>query len=131
MGKRVEIPVSPPLAGHDGPVRKVIIREPTYNEYMLYGDPFVVAQAPKSGVPFVVEDKEAIAAYAGVLVEEPDAIVLEQGGLELAIKVKRAILSFFQAGGGNNQDKPKDGDSPTSPMSSSSPPADSSTPSAA
>jgi len=123
--RTVTIPLDKPLTGHGGEVfRRVVVREPTFNEYLEYGDPFMVAQAPQSGIPFLLEDKPAIAAYVRLLVTEPDdPLLLEQGGMRLAQKVREAVLSFFQAGAG------ADGASGTSPRSSSSSSAPGSTPS--
>lgn len=100
MAKNITIKLDKPLAGHAGPVTQVVIREPTFNEYLDIGDPYVVAQAPVSGIPFILEDKAAIATYARTLIVEPtDPLLLEQGGMVLARKIKEAIKSFFLVGG--------------------------------
>lgn len=98
MGKTVTIPLDKALTGHGGVrITHVIVREPTFNEYLDTGEPYFLAQAPQSGIPFVLEDKQALATYTRILVQEPtDPLLLEQGGMALAKKIKDAVLSFFQ-----------------------------------
>jgi hypothetical protein len=106
MAKTVTIKLDAPLTGHNGErCMQVIVREPTFNEYLDNGDPYLVALAPQSGIPFQIEDKQAIAAYARLLIVEPkDPLLLEQGGMALAGKVKEAIRSFFLPAGGAGAD---------------------------
>jgi hypothetical protein len=125
MPREIEIKLAKPLMGHGGPITKVIVREPTYAEYMQHGDPFLVALSPESKIPFAVEDKVALARYAEILVKSPDALILEQGGMELARKITAAVRSFFQDGAEAGEA------SETLPTSSSSPPDKAATRSAA
>jgi hypothetical protein len=101
MAKTVTIPLDTPLTGHGSErVTRVVVREPTFSEYLDNGDPYLVALAPQSGIPFQIEDKQAIAAYARLLIVEPkDPLLLEQGGIALAAKVKEAVRSFFLPAG--------------------------------
>lgn len=95
MGKTVSIPVSPPLKGHHGQIDHVIVREPTFDEFLQYGDPFVYLPLSE-GTLFRSDNTEVLAAYADVLVEEPkDKLLLRQGGLKLAREIRYAVLSFF------------------------------------
>src|SRR6266702_4699491 len=89
--RTVTIPLDKPLTGHGGEVfRRVVVREPTFNEYLEYGDPFMVAQAPQSGIPFLLEDKPAIAAYVRLLVTEPDdPLLLDQRGRQNGQDLRR------------------------------------------
>lgn len=111
----VDIPLKKPLIGHHGPIHQVVVREPTYDEYMQHGDPFVVALSPESRIPFMVEDKQVLAAYCALLVVEPaDKLLLAQGGMALAQDIARTVRGFFHTGDG------ADGASTTSPTISSS-----------
>jgi hypothetical protein len=122
-GKTVEITLTKPLVGHGGPVTRVVVREPTYAEYLQYGDPFVVALSQESKTPFMVEDNVAFASYMTLLVVEPDALVVQQGGLDLARQVRGAVRSFFRDGAEEGEA------SEMSPTSSRSEPDKAATPS--
>jgi hypothetical protein len=97
-GKTVEIKLARPIVGHGGSITKVILREPTFDEYLRFGDPFTVALSPGSKIPFMVEDHGAMAAYAELLLVEPDALIVRQGGFELAREILRGVRSFFHDG---------------------------------
>ena len=93
---------------------KVIVREPTFDEYLIHGDPYTVAQA-QGGTPFAVENEDNIRAYINLcLVEPKDPQILKQGNALLARQVKNAILSFFRP------DEPAGEVSATSPTNSPS-----------
>lgn len=95
MGKTVRIPLDKPLKGHHGSIDHVIVREPSYDEYLLHGDPYVYLPL-KEGGWFRSDSTEVLAAYVGILVVEPkDKLLLSQGGFELARSIKDAVLSFF------------------------------------
>ncbi len=93
-GKTTRIPVSPPLQGHGGAVHEVVLREPTFRETLDIGKPFVI-QFSEAGIGYIVEFPSVIAQYARLLIVEPDALIVEQGGHKLALQVTRAIISFF------------------------------------
>lgn len=97
-GRTIEIKLARPLKGHAGPVTKVVLREPTYDEYMRLGDPFLVALSPDSKIPFAVEDKAALAEYCRILIVEPDGLIVEQGGFALARQITAGVRSFFRDG---------------------------------
>jgi hypothetical protein len=99
------IPLDKPLQGHGELIKQVVLREPTFAEYMRIGDPVTLAYAPRSAVPFMLENQEAIAEYAQLLIVEPaDTLLLDQGGLALGKKIKKAILDFFQDGAAGGAD---------------------------
>jgi hypothetical protein len=89
------------LAGHGGVrISEIKLREPSFDEYLEHGDPYTIAQAPGSGIPFMLEDKAAIAAYVHILVVEPaDKLLLKQGGMALAQAIKEKVLDFFRPAG--------------------------------
>ncbi len=116
-GRTIVIPLDRPITGHGGAVTKAILREPTYDEYMRLGDPFLVGIAPGSNIPFIVEDTAVLAAYCDLLLVEPDALIVKAGGMELAKKIRAAVRSFFRDG------DEAGGASPTSPTNSPSEPA--------
>ena len=94
MTKTVTIELTKPLIGHGGAVTKVVVREPTFREYIAHGDPIIWVPLPNGGL-FPSENLDVIAAYIRICVTEPDALVIEQGGFELARKIKDVILGFF------------------------------------
>jgi hypothetical protein len=94
MGKRTEIKLATAIKGHGGPITTVIVREPTFSEYLQYGDPIIWVPLPSGGA-FPSENLDVVSAYMRICVVEPDALLIEQGGLDLARKLKDAILGFF------------------------------------
>lgn len=103
-----------PLATHAGPIKQIVIREPTFDEYMVFGDPYTVAGG-SDGTPFAVENIEVIKQYLGIcLVEPKDPALLAQAGASVARKVKNTLLSFFPDAEG------EDAASETAPTTSSS-----------
>jgi hypothetical protein len=93
MRKKIEIKLATPIKGHNGPISIVTVREPTFSEYLQYGDPIIWVPLPSGGV-FPSEVHDVVTAYMRICVEQ-DALLIEQGGLDLARKLKDAILGFF------------------------------------
>ena len=114
MAKTVSIPVPDGLTVHGEILKAVTLREPSFDEFLEFGDPVVWTKAPDGSV-FAVENVGVIKSYlAACLVAPKDPILLEQGGFRLARAVKDAILDFFR-------DAPTEGaPSSTSPTNSSS-----------
>jgi hypothetical protein len=92
--KKVSIPIEAPLTGHKGPVREVIVREPTFEEYLRLGDPLIWVPLPEGGM-FPTENTAVITEYVKLLVVEPDYLICIQGGFDLARKIKDTVLGFF------------------------------------
>ena len=69
------------------------MREPTYDEYIEHGDPYIWVPI-KGGSAFPSENAEAIKTYSSILVDG-DPLILRQGGFKLARAIKEAVLSFF------------------------------------
>lgn len=114
MGETAEIKLKKPLRAPDGPVHRIVLREPTFNEYLTYGDPYTVAGS-RDGTPFMVENADVIAQYMRLcLVEPKDPAILEQGNARLAREVKDKMLGFFRP------DDPENEASPTSQTNSPS-----------
>lgn len=85
-----------PLQAPEGEVKQLVFREPTFDEYLIHGDPYTVASS-KEGNPFVIESADVIAAYIKVcLVEPKDPAILSQGKARLGKEVKETVLSFFR-----------------------------------
>lgn len=98
MRERVTIDLKKPIEGHDGPISKIVLREPTFDEYLVHGDPYSIAYT-ESGTPFAVENPEVIKRYIGIcLVEPKDQALLTQAGALVARDVKNKLLGFFQPG---------------------------------
>lgn len=96
MSETKTIALRKPLQSPEGPVSRIVLREPTFNEYLIHGDPYTVA-ASAGGNPFMVENPDVIAAYIKVcLVEPKDPAILHQGKAWLAKEVKEAVLAFFR-----------------------------------
>jgi hypothetical protein len=99
MRRTISIPLDAPLTTHDGPLKQIVLREPTFDEYLELGDPYTVA-AGASGVPFAVENVDVIKKYiAFCLVEPKNPALLSQAGANVARALKETLLSFFQHGG--------------------------------
>lgn len=99
MLERKTITLPQPLTGHDGPIKQIVLREPTYEEFMSYGEPILYGVSPE-GRPFAVENMEAIRSYVAVcLVEPKDPLLLTQASALVGREVKEKILSFFPVGG--------------------------------
>ncbi|MGU3665805.1 hypothetical protein ACLBX9_16625 [Methylobacterium sp. A49B] len=97
MSKTVRIPLPEPLPGHKGPITEVVIRRPTFSDYLdCGGEPYSIGQS-EEGALFSIEKPETIKAYINALVVEPDTLLLEQSDFLVAREVRKAILGFFQA----------------------------------
>ena len=92
---KVTIPLPTPIDGPKGPIREVVLRQPTYDEYLQHGRPYTVSRTAE-GLPLFVENREVIRTYARLLMVEPDPLALGPGGAHLGMLVEDAILSFFQ-----------------------------------
>lgn len=93
--RTVSIAVDPPLRGHDGPIKTVVLREPSYGDFLRLGETYVIAGSA-DGSPVMIEDIDVIRRYIeACLVEPKDAALLEQGNALLARAVKNAIVGFF------------------------------------
>jgi hypothetical protein len=96
MREKVVIPLREPLRSPHGTVNEIVLREPTFDEYLSFGDPYSIAYTD-SGTPFGVENVEVIKHYIGVcLVEPKDPALLQQAGAAVAREVKNKLLGFFQ-----------------------------------
>lgn len=118
-GKTITIPVDPPLTGHNGPIKQVVIREPRFSEYRELGDPFIIASST-DGNPYVVEKSEVLQQYEELLITEPGTELLTQGSWRLARDIRQAVLGLFLRGaeaGGASETLPT-----TSPSAASSDP---------
>lgn len=116
MNKTIALPA--PLIGHGDPIKELVFREPTYDDYVACGgEPYTIGQS-EEGTLFSVEKPEVIWAYAErCLVKPSDPLLLAQlgpGTWSTAREVRKMILGFFQA--------PAAADEPsaTSPTTSSS-----------
>lgn len=126
MGEVREVPLKKPITGHEGPISKVVLREPTYDEYLVHGDPYTVASS-KGQNAFIVESADVIAAYMTICVVEPkDPALLKQCVARDGRDIKEALLSFFRpdaeggAGSANSRTNSLSTASGTSASSSSS-----------
>lgn len=97
MADNVVIPLKKPIKGPNGlSIANVILREPTFDDVMSLGDPYMIA-VTTSKVPFQVENTEVIRSYLELcLVEPKDPALLKQIGAAKAIEIKDKLLAFFQ-----------------------------------
>src|SRR5262245_1615460 len=97
MPKQITIQLAEPLAGHQGPIATVVVREPRAAEFFRLGEPFAYARNA-DGTIFTVENAETVKAYLDALIVEPaDRLLIEQLSLSDAMKVKETVLGFFTA----------------------------------
>lgn len=115
MPNSIRIPLSEPLLGHGEPIREIVLREPTYDEYVRCGgEPYTIGQSDE-GALFTIEKPDVIWAYAeACLVSPTDRLLLNQADWRVAREVRKAVLGFFQASAKDSAT------SPTSPTTSSS-----------
>ncbi len=118
MTKSNRISLPEPLIGHGDPIRELVFRDPSYDDYVTCGgEPYTIGQS-EDGTLFQVEKPEVIWAYAkACLVQPNDPLLLEQlgpGTWSVAREVRKLVLGFFQAPAAGS------GTSPTSPTTSSS-----------
>jgi hypothetical protein len=96
MREKQIISIQTPLEAPEGKVNRIVLREPTFDEYLSYGDPFSIAYT-ENGTPFGVENPEVIKRYINAcLVEPKDPAILMQAGAFVAREVKNKLLGFFQ-----------------------------------
>lgn len=108
----VTIKLSKPLITHEGDLHSLEITEPRGLDYLRLGEPVTYGQNP-DGAVFIVENEDVIQRYVEVCVPiTVNSIILDQIGLEDAMKIKAAVLDFFRAA--------RDRQSETSSTSSSS-----------
>lgn len=89
------IELEKPITGHEGEIRKIVLREPTYREVMPNGSPYQVHDTD-DGQSVVLYDNEKIRAYAeACLIEPKESDLLKQLGLRDTMKLREAVLRFF------------------------------------
>ncbi|GJD65175.1 phage tail assembly protein [Methylobacterium frigidaeris] len=110
----IRIPLSRPISAHGKDYTHLVLREPTYDDYVACGgEPYSIGQSEDGNV-FTIEKPEVIWAYAATCIVSPDTLLLDGQDWRVAREVRKAILGFFQA--------PAAGSAPseTSPTTSSS-----------
>lgn len=96
MGEKITIKLKKPLISPEGEVHQIILREPTFDEYLTEGDPYTIA-ASNGGIPFMVENADVIKRYMTICVVEPkDPAILLQCNARVAKEMKERFLSFFR-----------------------------------
>jgi hypothetical protein len=82
------------IVGHDGPIRQIVLREPTARDLFQLGEPFAYARNP-DGTLYSAENTEAIKAYIERLIDADKELLIGQMSLADGMRVKEAVLSFF------------------------------------
>lgn len=118
MSKTHRVTLPEPLIGHGDPIRELVFRDPSYDDYVSCGgEPYTIGQS-EDGTLFQVEKPEVIWAYAkACLVQPTSPLLLEQlgpGSWSVAREVRKLVLGFFRDPGADSET------SPTSPTTSSS-----------
>lgn len=86
------------IEGHKGLISKIVLREPTFDEYLEIGDPYEIGEST-DGFRFTVQNPEAVRAYIETCCVEPaDPLLLSSASARVARKVRIAILNFFHDG---------------------------------
>lgn len=100
MSKTARIPLPEPIPGHDGPITEIVLRQPTYDDYIACGgEPYSIGES-EGGALFTIEKPEVIWAYVEACMVSPDPLLLKQQGpgtWRVAREVRKAVLGFFQA----------------------------------
>lgn len=96
MAKTETIALDEPIIGHGEPIKTIILKEPTYEDYMEIGDPYEIGES-EGGVRFTVQNPEAVRAYIDrCLVQPKDQLLLAQCSAKIGRKVRLAVLGFFR-----------------------------------
>ncbi len=127
MSPTVRIPLPEPIPSHKGLIAEIVLRQPSYDDYIACGgEPYSIGES-EGGALFTIEKPEVIWAYANTCMVVPsDPLLLSQlgaGNWRVAREVRKAVLGFFQASAEASEP------SETSPTTSSSSSTSPSTPS--
>jgi hypothetical protein len=88
------VPLATPFQGHNGLVREIILREPTGDEFLTYGEPQTWVRV--AGGMALIDNDQAIRAYIERLIVQPDPVLtLSQIKLADARAVRKAVIDFF------------------------------------
>lgn len=98
MSRTVTVPLIEPVPGHGAPISQIVLREPTYAEYVdCGGEPYNYGQS-EGGIIYSTEKPEVVWAYVErCLVEPKSPLLLAKAHWRDAREVRKAILGFFQA----------------------------------
>jgi hypothetical protein len=96
-GARI-VPLEKGLAGHNGFVKELRLRPPTYRDFMDLGDPTTLIVSANAMVPH--DDLDTIRSYAERLCDS-DPLLMEKLTLRDAMALRDAVKSFFSAGSAN------------------------------
>lgn len=117
------IKLKKPLESPHGKVFQIVLREPTYTEYLEHGDPYTIAST-EGGALFSVENPEVIKRYINLCLLEPkDPATLLQAGAAVAREVKNRMLGFFQSAEEEEDKKLSAKSETTSPSADTAPTA--------
>lgn len=98
MSRTVTIPLREPILGHGEPIRAIVLREPTFDDYLEIGDPYEIGES-EDKVRFTVQSPDAVRAYIErCMVVPADPLLLSQAPAVVGRKVRLAILDFFRDG---------------------------------
>jgi hypothetical protein len=93
--KSITIELTEPLVGHE-PIPRLILREPQARDYFSLGEPSILAQSVDGTAVYAIENSEIVQRYIErCLVEPKDPLTLGQLCLVDAMRVKEAVLGFF------------------------------------
>lgn len=93
-----EIPLEVPITGHNGPIARIHMRAPTFNDFIEIGDPTMLIVAPHAAVPH--DDLDIIKKYI-LRLSNIDELILRQTTLRDAILMCDAVKDFFQTASGS------------------------------
>ena len=95
MAKQIRIPVPEGIIGHGRTHTEVVLREPTFREYMDIGDVVEHVSYPNGMRLATINNATVDSYFKACLVDPKDPLVVEQGGLALAREVREAIVGFI------------------------------------
>ena len=105
MPKTVTIEVEEGITGHRGVSHKIVLREPTYDDFMDLGD--AVSPVPAgNGLVYMMPNHDKIRAYAERLMIEPtDQLSILNLPMKYAREVTDAVANFFRLSDATSQSK--------------------------
>lgn len=88
------ITLEKPLSSPKGDISVITMREPTFGDFMKFGETHVFARN-RDGTIYTAESIDVIRQYVEALVD-CDPLLLAQVSLRDARKFKNAVLDFFE-----------------------------------
>lgn len=96
MAKTTTVDVPGGYLTHQGNSTRIVVREPTVEDYLEIGEVYSYVPAP-DGLAYPMENREAVKRYVERLVVEPtDQLLIAGLPLSVGRDLRDAVLGFFR-----------------------------------